>query len=173
MHYIRDNLAVCGFHGIGSREDFEAHGFRVQLQCTEPFDPWLSECVEVMSAPFHDGAPIPKDLFHEAQNWLAKHWDSGFKILISCAAGQSRSVTMAIGLMSRKGHRSFLDAVHEVLARVPGAYPHPYVLASAAAFCGQPFQFEELQSVYAAVEKQPPYPWSIDLLREAAGQVYA
>ena len=132
MYYIRDNLAVCGFHHIGSREQFEAHGFRVQLQCTEPFDPWLPECVEVMAAPFDDGMPIPKELFQTAQDWLAAHWDSGFKILISCAAGQSRSVTMAIALLSRKDGLSVLDAAHDVIARVPGAYPHPSVLNSAA-----------------------------------------
>ena len=173
MHYIRNNLAVCGFHGIGSRDDFELHGFRVQLQCAEPFDPWLSECVEVMAAPFSDGAPIPSVLFHKAQNWLAKNWDSGGKILISCAAGRSRSVTMAIALISRNTRLKFVDAVYEAIARVPGAYPHPYVLASAAFFCGQPFQVEELQTVYASVEEQPPYPWSIELVREAAEQVYS
>lgn len=172
MHYIRDNLAVCGFHGIGRRDDFETHGFRVQLQCAEPFDLWLPECVEVKSMPFADGAPIPKDLFHESQDWLAKHWDSGCKILISCAAGQSRSVTMAAALVSRKARLRFLDAVNEVVARVPGAYPHPYVLASAAALSDQPFRFEELNSVYAGVKKQPPYPWSIELIREAVELVY-
>jgi hypothetical protein len=172
VHYIRDNLAVCGFHGIGSREDFELHRFRVQLQCAEPFDPWLSECVEVMSAPFSDGSPIPGALFHKAQNWLAHHWDCRGKILISCAAGQSRSVTMAVALMSRKGRLKFVDAVYEAISRVPGAYPHPYVLASAASLCGQPFEAEELQSVYASVADQPPYPWSPELIREAADGVY-
>ena len=168
MYYIRDNLAVCGFHHIGSREQFEAHGFRVQLQCTEPFDPWLPECVEVMAAPFDDGMPIPKELFQTAQDWLAAHWDSGFKILISCAAGQSRSVTMAIALLSRKDGLSVLDAAHDVIARVPGAYPHPYVLSSAAVFSGQPLPLSELQGIYAAVRNQPPYPWSLELLHDAA-----
>jgi len=168
MHYIRDNLAVCGFHGIGIREEFVLHGFRAQLQCTEPFDPWLSECVEVMSAPFPDGAPIPGALFHRAQHWLAKQWESGGKILISCAAGQSRSVTMAAALLNRNARLKFVDAVHEVIARVPGAYPHPYVLASAAFLCGQAFSAGELQSVYASVAEQPPYPWSPELIHAAA-----
>lgn len=172
VHYIRDNLAVCGFHAIGSREEFESHAFLVQLQCTEPFDSWLPECVEVMAAPFPDGSPIPKDLFRESQDWLARHWDSGFKILISCAAGQSRSVTMAIALMSRTRRLSFLDAAHDVIGRVPGAYPHPYVLASAAAFSGRPLQLGELQSVYAAIRNQPPYPWSLELLHDAALRTY-
>lgn len=173
MNYICDNLAICGFGGIGSREAFESHKFRVQLQCAEPFDPWLPECVEVMAAPFSDGAPIPGALFHGAQNWLAKHWDSGSKILISCAGGQSRSVTMAAALMSRKARLKFVDAVYEVITRVPGAYPHPYVLASAASYCGQPFRFAELHSVYASVAEQPSYPWSSELIREAVEQVYS
>lgn len=167
MHYIRDNLAVCGYHHIGKREAFESHGFRVQLQCTDNYDSWLAECVEVMTAPFPDGLPIPRELFLAAQEWLAKHWDSGSKILISCAAGQSRSVTMAIALIHRKGGLNFLDAAHEVISRVPGAYPHPDVLASAAEFSGRALEFAELQSVYAAIRNQPPYPWSLELLQEA------
>jgi len=164
---------VCGFGGIGTREDFQLHGFRAQLQCTEPFDPWLPECVEVMATPFSDGALIPSGLFHGAQNWLAKHWDSGGKILISCAGGQSRSVTMAAALLCLKTQLKFVDAVHEVIVRVPGAYPHPYVLASAASLCGQPLHYEELHRVYASVAEQPPYPWSSELVREAVEQIYS
>ena len=125
-----------------------------------------------MCTPFPDGVPIPTDLFQQAQHWLTTHWDAGSKILISCAAGQSRSVTMAIALVSRKARMPFLDAALDVIAHVPGAYPHPSVLASAAAFSGQPVQFEQLLKVYAAVQRQPPYPWSTDLLREAAGRIY-
>jgi hypothetical protein len=168
MHYIRHNLAVCGYHHIGQREEFESHGFRAQLQCTEHYDPWLTEYLEVLLAPFDDGMPIPEALFHTAQDWLAAHWDSGCKILISCAAGQSRSVTMAIALINRKGGLNFLDAARDVISRVPGAYPHPDVLASAARFSGRPLQFAELQSLYAAIQNQPAYPWSLELLQEAA-----
>ena len=168
MHYIRDNLAVCGYHHIGKRDEFESHRFRAQLQCTDNYDPWLTECLEVLQAPFDDGMPIPQELFRTAQDWLAGHWDSGRKILISCAAGRSRSVTMAIALLSRKDGLSFLDAANDVISRVPDAYPHPYVLASASFFSGEPLQLEELQSIYAAVPNQPAYPWSLELLQEAA-----
>ena len=172
MYYIRDNLAVCGFHHIGQRADFESHGFRVQLQCAEPYDPWLAECVQVMATPFADGAPIPKDLFNSAQDWLAGHWDARAKILISCAAGQSRSVTMAIALIARKAGPDFIEAAREVIRTVPGAYPHPHVLVSASALCGRPLQLRELQALYAGVPVQPPYPWSLELLQEAAAQAF-
>ena len=91
---------------------------------------------------------------------------------MACAAGESRSVTMAIALLSRKAQLKFVDATHEVVTHVPTAYPHPYVLASAAFHCGQPFRAKELQSVYASVADQPPYPWSIELIHEAAERVY-
>ena len=167
MNYIRDNLAVCGFLGIGSREEFLRHGFYAQLQCAEPFDPWLPDCVEVMRMPFDDGAPIPEHLFRQAQDWLGKRWVAGNKILISCAAGHSRSVTMAIALLGSKGPLRFLDAACEVMDRVPEAYPHPHVLVSAARYCGETLNLEDLQTVFACAKIQPPYPWSIDLLREA------
>lgn len=167
MYYIRDNLAVCGFHHIGRREEFESHGFRAQLQCTGAYDPWLAECVEVLTTPFDDGMAIPLDLFNRAQGWLDTRWDSGSKILISCAAGQSRSVTMAIALLKRKGGLTFLEATRDVVDRVPGAYPHPYVLASAARFSGEPLQFEELRSIYDSVRDVPRYPWTLELIHDA------
>ena len=74
MHFIRYNLALCGFLDIGSRKEFEAHGFAAQLQCAEPFDPWLQECIDVKTLPFADGEPIPKVLFDEAMEWLVRHW---------------------------------------------------------------------------------------------------
>ena len=167
MNFIRDNLAVCGFAGIGNEEAFRQYGFHAQLQCAGPFDPWLPDCVEVLSLPFDDGAPIPELLFRQAQDWLGDRWDRGSRILISCAAGHSRSVTMAIALLKTKGRMAFVDAANEVMARVPAAYPHPHVLASAARFCGEALNLEEAQSLFAQARVQPPYPWSTDMLREA------
>jgi len=169
MYYIRENLAVCGFHHIGSRESFRAHGFRVQLQCTSAYDAWLAEYVEVLTLPFDDGMPVPADIFRSAQAWLDAHWDREAKILISCAAGHSRSVTMAIALLGRKGGLSFLDSTYDVMRRVPGAYPHPQVLASAARLSGVPLSETELEAIYAAVQNPPRYPWSTAVIREAAG----
>ena len=173
MHYIRDNLAVCGFLGIGRRDEFETHGFAAQLQCAEPFDPWLRECVDVKSLPFDDGALIPKGVFDEAQEWLLRHWESGSKILISCVGGQSRSVTMSVALLSTTSHSDFLHSVHDVLSRVPEAYPHPHVLVSAANHCGKLLQLDDLRLIYANARYQPPYPWSIDLMQEAINAVAA
>lgn len=171
MHYVRDNVAICGFHEIGERESFRSHRFHAHLQCAAPFDPWLGEEVEVKATLFDDGAVIPPNLFREAQSWLDGHWDRGHRILVSCAAGRSRSVTMTIALLHRKTGLSFFDAAREVVAKRPEAYPHPDVLASAARYCGETLAFEQFRSLYDEARYQPPCPWPDELLHEALGRV--
>ena len=171
MNFIRPNLAVCGFHHIRRQEQFQQYGFHAQLQCAAPFDPWLAECVEVKALPFYDAAPIPSGIFWEAQAWLARHWDQGNRILVSCAGGASRSVTMAIVLLSLKAGVTFLSATAEVIEKVPDAYPHPLVLLSASCLCGEPLTLAELRRVYASAQEQPPYPWSEELLKHAVKQM--
>lgn len=167
MNFIRPNLAVSGFHGIGTRDQFLRHGFHAHLQCADGFDRWLRDSVDVAAMVFPDGTPIPADLFAKSQAWLAGHWDRDSKILVSCAAGMSRSVTMAVALLTLKGGVSFLDAIEEVMAKRPEANPHPMVLASAAAMCGQPLTLTNLRQVYAL----PPLPirisWPEKMLWEA------
>lgn len=173
MNFVRDNLAVCGFADISSREEFEVHGFHAQLQCVASYDAWLKECVDVKCLPFDDGVLIPKVLFDEAREWFLRHWESGSKILVSCAGGQSRSVTMSAALLSMATHVGFYDCIREVLSRVPGAYPHPYVLVSAASHCNSPLDFETVKGLYASIKDQPPYPWSVELMAQAVDSVIA
>jgi len=173
MHYVRSNVAICGFHEIGNRQAFRSHRFHAHLQCAAPFDPWLGEEVEVKAALFDDGAVIPAHLFHDAQSWLDGHWDRGHKILISCAAGRSRSVTMTIALLHRRAGQPFEEAIREVLAKRPEAYPHPDILLSAARYCGETLSFGQLRRLYDEAPVQPPLPWPDELLQEALGRAAA
>lgn len=167
MNFVRSNLAVCGFRGIGTPDQFRRLGFQAQLQCAEAFDPWLAECLEVKALPFADAAPIPAAIFSSSQAWLVGHWDQGSRIFISCAGGASRSVTMAAALLALKTNLSFLGATAELMEKVPDAYPHPMVLVSASLMCGEPLALAELQSVYASKRAPPRFPWSEALLGQA------
>jgi hypothetical protein len=160
MYFVRSNLAVCGFADIGSRQQFETFQFHAQLQCAEDFDTWLTQCLEVKTLPFPDGFPIHYSLFQEAQTWLAQHWLAGHNILISCAAGQSRSVSMAIALLFLQGQGSFLEVARETCGLVKEAYPHPLVLVSTAKYCGFEFDFDMLYSFFYHLPDQPLFPWT-------------
>lgn len=167
MYHMTDNLSISGFRGIGDRQQFERHGFQAHLQCAEGFDGWLKECVDVKCLPFEDAVPIPFECLDEAQTWLSGHWDRGHKILISCAAGESRSVAMAACLLALKTDAGFYGACLEVFNKVPGAYPHPSILISAAAYCRVSLDLYQLKDLYLKIPAQPPFPWTDDILKEA------
>ncbi len=80
---------------------------------------------------------------------------------------------MAIALLRAKSGLAFVDAATDVISRVPGAYPHPFVLASAAAYSGQRLRCEALQWIYSSITRQPPYPWPPELIQNAADKDYA
>ncbi len=167
IFHIRKNFSVCGFEGIGDRSSFERHGFAVHLQCVEGFEDWLKECVDVKCLPFDDGLPIPINTLDKAQTWLSGNWDRGHKILISCAAGESRSVTMAACLLTLKTDVGFSLACEEVFAKVLGAYPHPNILVSAACYSGVILDFDQLKEIYLKIPIQPLFPWSNDILKDS------
>ena len=170
IHFVKENLAVCGISAIGSRQEFEKHGFQAHLQCTTGFDDWLKEHVEVKLLPFEDTFPIPKLVFVDAQNWFSGHWKKQHKILISCSAGESRSVSVAIGLLYLIERDDFLNICSEVFNKIPGAYPHPNTLISAAIHCDVAITFNELKDLYNNIRIQPPFPWTDELLKEALAQ---
>ncbi len=170
IFHIKENLSVCGFVGIADRPSFESYGFEAHLQCVEGFEDWLKECVDVKRLPFDDGLPIPVDTLDEAQNWLSRHWARRNKILISCAAGESRSVTMAVFLLTLKTDVGYSLACEEVFTKVPGAYPHPNILVSVANYCNARIDFNQLKEIYSNIQIQPPFPWPDDVLIESLKQ---
>ena len=77
--------------------------------------------------PFHDGYPIPEGLLDAA---LAIYQARRGPVLVSCAAGISRSVSVAYALvraLERVGHQESLSRCQES----PRVEPSPYVLESA------------------------------------------
>lgn len=169
IRYVRENLAVCGYAGIGRRETFASHGFRGHLQCAAPFDDWIPEVCDVLAVPFLDCLPIPPEAFDRAKEWFLPKWGAGEKVLVSCAGGSSRSVSMATALLATAERISFRAALSEVLAAIPGAYPHPVTLVSASRLAGENLTIENLRQIYDEIEHKPPYPWSDELLDAATG----
>lgn len=171
MRFLRENLAVCGFADITRQEQFSEHGFTCQLQLVEGHDAWLQHALDVLCLPFLDGLPIPPERFKQCMEWLQQRWSNGGHILISCAAGESRSVSIAIALLALSENASFLTVATEVISKIPRAYPHPVTLASAAALAGFPaFSAEDLSEAFRHSYPQPQFPWPDDLIRGAIEQ---
>lgn len=151
LAFVRPSLAVSGYRAVTTRAAFREHGFSAQLQLATYPQEWLSEEVEVGAFPFRDGFTPPQPTLDAALAWAAQRWPAG-RLLVSCAAGQSRSVSLAIGVLIRQESSSLVDAAHEVIASVPRARPHPLVLVGVARACGLDPELAELRAIYDALD---------------------
>ena len=167
LFHVTEKLSVCGLTGIPPEKEFASHGFSAHLQCTKGFDEWLKKYAEIKSLPFKDCEIIPIQILEEALYWLGSHWDRNHRILISCAAGESRSVSIAIGLLVVKNQISFMDACKKAFSKMPFAYPHPTTLTSVAKYCGYCLDIDQLKKIYDIIPVAPPFPWTEDELSQA------
>jgi hypothetical protein len=167
MFHVTELLSVCGYSGIPSQQAFQSYGFKAHLQCSDGFDDWIADYSEVKRLSFDDCAPIPLQVLDSAFSWLKHHWQKGHRVLISCTAGESRSISLAIGFLAVTGPMAFMDACRRVFSAVPGAYPHPMPLLSVANYCGAVIDIDELSVVYDSIQNQPPFPWPISELQRA------
>jgi len=78
---------------------------------------------------------------------------------VSCAAGESRSVSISIGAIAIFESMIFPDACKLVFNAVQGAYPHPSTLVSVGNYCKASLNLDELKNIYSQVAFPPPFPW--------------
>ena len=84
-----------------------------------------------MHVPFNDGEAIPPTQFVKCLGWLKFMYENGHTILVHCAAGISRSVTILASFMHYAGIAEFNAALDQIRMRRPVASPAPAVLNSA------------------------------------------
>jgi protein-tyrosine phosphatase len=84
-----------------------------------------------MHVPFNDGEAIPPTQFVKCLGWLKFMYENGHTILVHCAAGISRSVTILASFMHYEGIADFNQALDQIRMKRPVASPAPVVLNSA------------------------------------------
>lgn len=96
-------------------------------------EPPYDEAKDIVYAhiPFDDGGAIPEQKFWACMKFLYDHYSKGEKCMVHCAAGMSRSVTIATSFLCYAHIMSFEDALRYVKMRRPIANPHRDVLNSA------------------------------------------
>lgn len=92
----------------------------------------------MMNVPLIDGEPIVEKEFWACMGWLDEMRNRNKTILIHCAAGVSRSITICAAFMKRKGLASSMDNAFTVIkANRTQAGPSPVVWASAKGYLGE------------------------------------
>lgn len=167
MFHVTDKVSVCGFSGISDPEEFLSYGFNAHFQCVTGYDEWISDYADVKMLPFDDCVPIQTGIMDSAYSWLITHLKKNHRVLISCSAGESRSVSIAIGLLTLSAQISFIEVCRKVFSVIPNAYPHPRTLLSVASYCKRTLKMEQVIEIYEKLVNQPPFPWRPSELEEA------
>lgn len=105
----------------------QLHGIEAMLQfagqVAHPGIPFLF-------IPIEDGVPISPEILKQGINFILAQQQQGKKVLVSCGAAISRSVSFIICALKETENLSLLDAYRMVLKEHPEALPHPVLWKS-------------------------------------------
>lgn len=136
MSQVSHRLWVGGCKCASDLAKFNPAKITAVLNVNQAPDEPQSPDIVYMHIPFDDGAEIPHRQFVKCLGWLDFMYENGHTILIHCAAGISRSVTITAAFMHYEGLTDFDDALNQIRLRRPVASPAPAVLRSAKMMLG-------------------------------------
>jgi len=138
MFEIRDWLYIAGFPEASSNKLVRAQGIEAMLQLFEEFK---SEAVISHFIPVNDGVPMTNAMIREGVDFIRKQHDAGHKLLITCGAGISRSVTFSIIALKEIEGLSLSDAYRAIHDVHPKALPDHVHWQAVADYYGEPNDF--------------------------------
>jgi hypothetical protein len=138
VNQIRPWLFVGGLRDARDRALLDAHGVGAVLQVADPVEHDGLPCRYV---PLEDGEPIPDRQLRSAVDFARAEADAGRVVLVACALGISRSVSVAVALLHEREGIPLTDAFRAVREAHPEARPHPVLWRSLCDHYGQPASY--------------------------------
>lgn len=133
---IGHRLFVSGYARAASLAKENPHKITAVLCVHQIMNYEKNPDIEYKHIGFPDKDGIPRAKFVECLGWLKAKWDEGHTILIHCAAGISRSVTILTSFMHYEGIMEFHKALDMIKLNRPNAGPQPDILRSAKQMLG-------------------------------------
>jgi protein-tyrosine phosphatase len=131
MTQIDHRLFVSGYARAAELAKENPHKITAVLCVHQVMDYPKNPDIVYMHVPFDDGSAIPQKQFVKCLGWLKFMYENGHKILVHCAAGISRSVTILASFMHYEGICDFNEALNRIKMNRPNASPAPAVAVSA------------------------------------------
>lgn len=132
MNQIAERLYVSGYARAAELAQSNPHKITAVLCVHQEMDYEQNPDIIYRHIPFDDGVAIPQRAFVECLAWLKFMYENGHTILIHCAAGISRSVTILAAFMHFAEICDFREALHRIKLNRPNAEPANAVRRSAA-----------------------------------------
>jgi protein-tyrosine phosphatase len=136
MSQISHRLFVSGYAPAAELAKENPHKITAVLCVHQVMDYDQNPNIIYMHVPFDDGSPIPPRQFVKCLGWLKFMWENGHTILVHCAAGISRSVTIMASFMHYEGICDFETALDRIRMARPVASPAAAVSNSAKQMLG-------------------------------------
>lgn len=141
MHRIRMWLYVSNFATASTPDAFKKNNIKAMLQLYQPIK---ATGIETKFIGITDGKPITPAQIQEGIAFIRQQRQKKHRILSTCGAGVSRSVTFAVIALKEIEGLSLADAYHDVYKQHPKAMPDHVHWKSIADFYGESDDFWEI-----------------------------
>jgi protein-tyrosine phosphatase len=147
MQQIRDWLYIGGYSETAHLWYLQLNGISAMLQLAD-YVPQPE--MKILYLPVEDAAPLPAEKIKKGVEFILKQKAEGKKILLSCGAGVSRSVTFGIAALMETENHDIFDAYREILLHHDDADPHVELIISLASYYGKELdKLEAADTIYA------------------------
>jgi protein-tyrosine phosphatase len=141
MFRIRDWLYISGFPIASNKATVKKHNIDSMLQL---FEPIKMSGVETLFIPVEDGLPISQKHIQEGVSFVLKQHKKGKRILITCGAGISRSVTFATAVLKEVEGLTLEAAYRDIRKYHKQALPDHIHWDSMRKYYGEDTEFWEI-----------------------------
>jgi protein-tyrosine phosphatase len=141
MFKIRDWLLISGFPSASSPNLVKSQGVQASLQLFEAIQ---MDGVDSLFIEVQDGHEITPAQIRKGVDFVREHQQKGKRVLITCGAGISRSVTFSIASLKEIEGLSLPDAYRAIRQHHPEAMPDHIHWKSIADFYGENGDFWEI-----------------------------
>lgn len=128
-----DEVATGIFVGTESdaadESQLQTHGIDIVVSLTHS-SPETGDITRV-DVPMIDGPQNSYEAFAEAVKTVVTHRDTGQHVLVHCAAGSSRSPSVAAAAMTRLTESTLNEAFNQILEKRPATDPHDALVRQA------------------------------------------
>jgi len=141
MHQIRDWLFITNYALASNMEYIQKEGFDAMLQFYRPI---YIPFVQTQFVELTDGKPISQAYIESGIQFIQTHHDAQEKVLVTCGAGISRSVTMTIAALKVIEGGDLESIYRDVRKRHPDAMPDQVHWDSISTYFGENVPFWEM-----------------------------
>lgn len=141
MHQIRDWLFISSYALASNTEYIQKEDFDAMLQLYRPID---IPGVQSQFLEMTDGKPISTADIEAGINFVRDHHAAQEKVLVTCGAGISRSVTMTIAALKAIEGGDLEHTYRDVRKRHPDAMPDQVHWDSIATYFGEKVPFWDM-----------------------------